>query len=124
MGTQFDFAGLALGGTETIETPLGDITCPEGASRITGISAACALETGTATEGFLGRAKISFSGSGEIEGIPVHLSSIIDVGQMPGYPEFIPVNISCKELTRIHTYMTLSQAQTGACYGQICLRFE
>ena len=123
MATQFAYKGSALGSTETTETDLGDATVPSKAGRITGICAACALETGTATEGPLGHARISYSGSGEIDGIPVAIVCMEELGGAYE-PEFTPVNLPVSALSKIHCYMTLTVAQTGGCYGLIIFRFE
>lgn len=122
--TQMKQVNLSLGATETTETDLGDIKVPPNASRITGVCAACALETGTAAEGCLGRARIDFSGCEELDGIPADVVCIIDVGQVPYVPEFIPVNIAVVAGSLIACYMTLTLAQTGNCHGQVALRFE
>lgn len=123
MPTQFGRIGLALDATETTETDIGDIVVPQGASRITGICAACALETGTAGDGTLGHARLSFSGSGELTGIPTAIVCMEELGG--GYTaKFVDVDIAVKEFATIACYMTLTIAQGGACYGQVCLRFE
>lgn len=125
MPTQFGRVGKALGATETTETSLGDIDVPVDASRITGISAACALETGTATEGPIGHARLDFAKAQQLEGIPIDITGIVDVVGSGYYqPEMIPVNIPVTPKAKIHCFMTLTKDQTGGCYGQICLRFE
>lgn len=123
MATQFTYKGDALGATETTETDLGEATVPDKASRITGICAAVALETGTATEGTLGHARISYSGSGDLDGIPVAVTCMEELGGAYE-PEFTPVNLPVTPLTKIKCYMTLTSAQTGSCYGLILFRFE
>lgn len=123
LGTQFGYIETALGATETTETDLGDITVPVGASRITGICAACAIATGTAGDGCVGRSRISFAGSGEIDGVPTAIAVMEELGGAY-VAKFTPVNIPCTALQKIHCYMTLSIAQAGACTGLICLRFE
>lgn len=123
LGTQFARIGLALGATETTETDIGDIEVPLGATRITGISAACALETGTAGDGCVGYARLDYQGAGVIEGVPVDIVCMEELGG--GYTaKFIDCNIGVTELMKVACYMTLSVAQGGACYGQVCLRFE
>jgi len=123
MATQFAYISTALGATETTETDLGDITVPSGASRLTGVCAACALQTGTATQGPLGHAKLSYSGSGDLDGIPVAIVCMEELGGAYE-PEFTPCNCSVTPLTKIEAYMTLTVAQTGTCHGVISLRFE
>jgi len=123
MATQFGYKATALGATETTETSLGDITVPTKASRITGICAACALETGTATEGPLGHARISYSGSGELDGIPVAIVCMEELGGAYE-PEFTPVNLPVTSLSKIKCYMTLTTTQTGTAHGMVILRFE
>lgn len=123
MATQFAYKSTALGGTETTETDLGEMTVPDKASRITGICAACALETGTATQGPLGHARISYSGSGDLDGIPVAIVVMEELGGAYE-PEFTPVNLPVTPLTKIKCFMTLTIAQTGACRGLILFRFE
>lgn len=123
MGTQFAHKGSALGATETTETDLGDITVPNGVSRITGISACCAIETGTAGDGALGHSRLSWAGAPELDGIPVGIAVMEELGGS-FVPQYLPVNIPIKALTTVHCYMTLTVAQGGACYGLISLRFE
>jgi len=123
MATQFAYKNLALGSTETTETDLGEATVPSGASRITGICAACALETGTATEGPLGHARISYSGSGDLDGIPVAIVCMEELGGAYE-PEFTPVNLPVVSLSKIKCYMTLTSAQSGTAHGLILFRFE
>ena len=127
LGTQFKYVGLALGATETTETDLGDIEKPEGATRITGIKAACALEEGTAGDGCLGHARMRWSGGPVIEGIPVDIVVDQSLGVHPySITEMIDVNIPVNIGTsgKIHCFMTLTVAQGGACFGAIYLRFE
>ena len=123
MPTQFGHKSTALGATETTETDLGDITVPSGASRITGISAAIVLQTGTAAEGTLGHVRLSYSGSGDLEGIP---AAIVVSEELGGSytPKFTPVNLPVKELTKIGCYATLTLAQTGTAHALVSLRFE
>ena len=123
MPTQFAYKNSALGATETTETDLGEATVPSGASRITGICAAVALQTGTATQGPLGHARISYSGSGDLDGIPVAVVVMEELGGAYE-PEFTPVNLPVVPLTKIKCYMTLTVAQTGTCHGLLCFRFE
>ena len=123
MPTQFAYKGSALGATETTETDLGEATVPTEATRITGICAAVALETGTATEGPLGHARISYSGSGDLDGIPVAVVCMEELGGAYE-PEFTPVNLPVVPLTKIKCYATLTAAQSGAAYGLILFRFE
>lgn len=125
MGTQFQRTGGNLNTTETTEGLLGTIQVPPGASKITGISAACALPTGTATEGPVGRARLGFAKCEELSGIPVDITGIVDVVGAGYYqPEMIKCDIGVEALVKISCYMTLSKAQTVTPYGQICLRFE
>lgn len=123
MATQFGHISTALGATETTETDLGEITVPSGARVITGISAAVVLQTGTATEGTLGHARLSYSKSGTIEGVP---TAIVVSEELGGSytPEFTPVNLPVVPLTKIKCYATLTLAQTGTAHALICLRFE
>jgi len=125
LGTQFAHIASALGATETTETDLGTIDVPFGASVITGICASCAVETGTTAEGMLAWARMSFPGSGILDGIPVALSSMEDLG-VPGaaVPEFMPVNIPVQEKIPIKCFMTMTLAQTGTMHGKVALRFE
>ena len=125
MPTQLKYVSADLGATETTETDLGDITVPIGASRITGICACCALETGSSGDGCLGIATLKYTGAPELDGIPVNLSSMEDLGQ-PGAatPRFQPVNIPVPPLRQIGCYMKLTIAQGGTARGQIHLRFE
>lgn len=123
MATQFKKVGLALGATETDETDIGDIVVPSGASRITGVYFAVALETGTATEGTLGVGTLSFTGSQELDGIPASIACMEELGGSH-IAQFIKCNIPVKELTTISCGAYLTKAQTGAAYGLCCLRFE
>lgn len=126
MAQQFDFADLQLGATETDYTALGTITAPIGASRITGICAEVAQETGYTTLGMLGIAKLEWTGAEELEGIPVNTVASIDDGQVFYKPKFIPVNIPVVGgLTEIVPSIKETVAQTGATqHGKVCLRFE
>jgi len=125
MPTQLKFISADLGATETTETDLGDITVPIGASRITGICACCALETGSSGDGCLGIATLKYTGAGELAGIPVNLSSMEDLGQPGGTsPRFLPVNIPVPVNRAIGCYMVLTVAQGGTARGQVHLRFE
>ena len=123
MATQFGVISTALGATESTETDLGDITVPSGASRITGICAAVVLETGTATEGTLGHARLSYSGSGDLEGIP---TAIVISEELGGSytPQFTPVALPVVALTKISCFATLTLDQTGTAHAVISLRFE
>ena len=123
MATQFGHKSTALGSTETTETDLGEITVPSGASRITGISAAVVLQTGTATEGTLGHARLSYSGSGDIEGIPCAIVISEELGGSYT-PKFTPVNLPVVSLTKIKCFATLTLDQTGTAHALISLRFE
>ena len=123
MATQFGSKNAALGATETTETNLGTITVPKGASRITGISAAVVLETGTATEGTLGHARLSFTGAQDIKGIPCAIVISEELGGSYT-PRFTPCNIPVSELTDISCFATLTLAQTGTAHALISLRFE
>ncbi|MBA7534785.1 hypothetical protein ES705_27034 [subsurface metagenome] len=126
MTTQFDYGCSQLAATETDFTPMATITAPIGASRITGICAEVAQETGYATMGFLGIAKLAFTGSEELEGIPVNSVASVDDGQVFYKPKFIPVNIPVVGgLTPIVPSIKLTSLQTGATqHGKVCLRFE
>lgn len=126
LATQFKYTDLALGATETDYTDIGDITAPLNCSRITGICAEVAQETGYATMGCLGIAKLEWTGAEEIDGIPVHTVASIDDGQVFYQPEFIPVNIPVSGgFTEIECSIKLTIAQTGTTqHGKICLRFE
>ena len=126
MGTQYDSIDLQLGATETTYTDLGDITAPVGANRITGIAAECAAELGYATEGQIGVAKLEFTGSEELDGIPVSYVQATATGQVFYRPQFIPCNIKITGgITTIACAIKLSVAQTGQTHhGKICLRFE
>ena len=126
MATQFVSVDLQLGATETDYTDIGDINVPLGASRITGICAEIAQELGYTTLGCLGIAKLSWTGCGELDGIPVHLCQSTATGQVFYVPEFIPVNIP---VTGGHTIVMCeikeTVAQTGTTqHGKVCLRFE
>ena len=124
MGTQFGYKQAQLGTTETTETNLGDIEAPMDVSRITGIFAQVALETGTAGDGAVGWARLSFLNSEELDGIPISIVCREDIGQGFYAPEYIPVNIPVSGLVKIHCFMTLSVAQGGVCVGLVSLRFE
>lgn len=125
MATQFGYTDLALGATETTYTDIGDITVPEGASRITGICAEIAQETGYAAAGMLGVAKLEFQGAEELDGIPVNTVGTVDTGQVFYVPEFIPVNIPVIKNRPIACAIKETIAQTGTTqHGKICLRFE
>jgi len=115
---------LALGATETTYTDIGDITIPKGVSRIVGIFAACALETGTATEGAIAVAKLEWTGGPKLDGIPCAVTSCIDVGQIPLVPEYIPVNIPVDFNDKIACYVKTTLDQTGACHGAVFLKLE
>ncbi len=123
MTTQFGFKNSALGSTETTETNLGTIKVPKGARVITGIAAAVVLETGTATEGTLGHARLSFTGAQEIKGIPCAIVISEELGGSY-VPQFTPCNIPVDALTDISCYATLTLAQTGTAHALVCLRFE
>lgn len=123
MATQFGFISTAFGATETTETDLGDITVPSGASKITGISAAAVAQTGTAAEGFLAHARLSYSGAGNITGIPM---AVIVSEELGGSytPQFTPCNLPVTALTKVSVFATATLAQTGTVHGLVCLRFE
>lgn len=123
MTTQFGNISTALGATETTETSLGNIKVPVGASRVTGICAAVVLQTGTAAEGTLGHARLSYSGSGTISGVP---TAIVVSEELGGSytPEFTPCQLPVTALTDVACFATLTLAQTGTCHCVICLRFE
>lgn len=123
MGTQFGRIGLALGATETTETDIGDITVPTGASRITGICFAVALETGSAADGCVGWGHLEFSGAGDLDGIPAAIVCMEELGGAYT-PKMIDCSIEVKENQKVACGATLSVAQAGACYGLCCLRFE
>lgn len=123
MPTQFAHKSTALGATETTETDLGEVTVPEGASEITGISAAIVLQTGTAAEGTLGHARLSYSKSGDLEGIPCAIVVSEELGGSYT-PKFTPVNLPVTPLTKIKCFATLTLAQTGTAHALICLRFD
>lgn len=123
MATQFGYKSTALGATETTETALGEITVPDGARTITGICAAVVLQTGTAAEGTLGHARLSYSKSGEIDGVPCAIVVSEELGGSYT-PKFTPVNLPVVPLTKIKTYAVLSLAQTGTAHALLCLRFE
>jgi hypothetical protein len=125
LGTQYEYIDAQLGATETTYTDLGDITVPDGASRITGICMEEAAELGYATEGQLGIGKLEFQGSAQLEGIPVAYVQSTATGQVFYRPAFIPVNIAVDEKTVIAVGMKLTLAQTGQTHhGKCCLRFE
>jgi len=126
MSAQYDFIDSQLGATETTNTDLGDIKAPIGASRITGICAELACELGYTTIGFLAIAKLSWTGCGEMDGIPVHYVQSTASGQIFYQPEFIPVNIPIVGgHTDIKCEMRTHVALTGATqHGKVCLRFE
>lgn len=124
MATQLKFISADLGATETTETDLGDIEVPIGASRITGICACCALETGTSGDGCLGIAELKYTGAPELAGIPVNISNMEDITYGGATPRFQPVNIPVPPLRQIGCFMKLTIAQGGTCRGQIHLRFE
>ena len=123
MATQFGHVSTALGSTETTETDLGDITVPSKAGRITGICAAVVLQTGTATEGTLAHVRLSYSGGGEIVGIP---TAIVVSEELGGSytPKFMPVNLPVVALTKIHVFATATLDQTGTAHALVSLRFE
>ena len=123
MATQFGNISTALGATETTETDLGTITVPEGARVITGICAQVVLQTGTATEGCLGHARLSYSKSGTIKGIP---TAIVVSEELGGSytPQFTPVNLPVTPFAKISCFGTLTLDQTGTAHAVICLRFE
>lgn len=123
MGTQFGHISTALGATESTETDLGDITVPSGASRITGISAAIVLQTGTATEGTLAHARLSYSGSGNIQGIPCAVVVSEELGGSYT-PKFTPCNLPVTALTKVSVFATATLDQTGTAHALVCLRFE
>ena len=124
MATQLKFISADLGSTETTETDLGDIVVPIGASRITGICACCATETGTTAEGYLAIAELKYTGAPELAGIPVHLSSMEDVTFGGATPRFMAVNIPVPVNRAIGCFMKTTLDQSGTCRGQIHLRFE
>jgi len=125
MGTQYEETNLQLGATETDYTDIGDITVPDGATKITGICMEVAGETSYATMGYLGVAKIEYQGAAQIEGIPVHIVHAVATGQVFYVPEFIPVNIRVDAKTIIAAAIKLTVAQTGTTiHGKCCLRFE
>ena len=126
MTTQYDFTDLALGATETDYTDIGDIKAPVGASRITGICAENAQETGYTTLGCLGIAKLEWTGAGQIDGIPVAIVAAVATGQVFYKPVFVPVSIPIiGGHTEIACSVKLTLAQTGTTqHGKICLRFE
>lgn len=123
MGTQFGSKDAALGATETTETNLGTIKVPAGASKITGICAAVVLQTGTAAEGTLGHARISYSGAGDIKGIPCAVVVSEELGGSYT-PKFTPCTLRVTALIDVSCFMTLTLAQTGTCHGLVSLRFE
>jgi len=123
MATQFGYTNLALGATETTETDIGDITVPKGASRITGICGAVALETGTAADGGVAWGHLEFTGAEDLDGIPAAVVCMEELGGSYT-PRFIPCNIPVKEDATIACGMTMSVAQGGTCHGLMCLRFE
>lgn len=125
MSTQFGSTDLNLGATETDYTDIGDINVPNGASRITGVCAEVAQETGYATLGMLGVAKLDFQGAEELEGIPVAIVASVDVSQITYVPKFVPVSIPVIANREIECKIKLTLAQTGTTqHGKICLRFE
>ena len=123
MPTQFGYINKELGATETTETDLGEITVPEKANRVTGICAAVVLETGTAAEGTLAHARLSYSGSGEIDGVPCAIVVSEELGGSYT-PEFMPINLPVTALSKIKCYATLTLDQTGTAHALISLRFE
>ena len=123
MASQFGHISTALGATETTETDLGDITVPSGAGRITGICGAVVLQTGTATEGTLAHVRLSYSGSGEITGVPCAIVVSEELGGSYT-PKFTPVNLPVVPLTKIHCYATATLDQTGTAHALVSLRFE
>jgi len=126
MATQFVSIDGQLGATETTHTDLGDIDVPVGASRITGICAELGCELGYTTIGFLAWAKLSWTGSGEMDGIPASYCQSTATGQVFYIPEFIPVNIPViGGHTTVMCEMRTHVALTGQTqHGKICLRFE
>jgi hypothetical protein len=123
MGTQFGSKNADLNATETTEQNLGTIKVPKGASRITGISAAVVLQTGTAAEGTLAHARLSFTGARDIKGIPCAVVISEELGGSYT-PQFTPCMIAVAELTEISCFATATLAQTGTAHALICLRFE
>lgn len=123
MATQFGYVSTALGATETTETDLGTITVPVGARRVTGICAAVVLQTGTATEGTLGHARLTWSQAGEMDGIPCAIVVSEELGGSYT-PKFTPVNWNVVAQSKIKCYATLTLAQTGTAHCVISLRFE
>ena len=122
---QYKYVDKQLGATETTYEDLGDIEVPLGASRITGICAEVAAELGYTTLGQLAIAKLEYTGSGELEGIPVNYVQPTATGQVFYIPEFIPVNIPVTVSRIIACYMKLTVAQTGQTFhGKVCFRFE
>ena len=126
MAAQYDFIDLQLDAAENVDTDLGDITAPIGASRITGICAELACELGYTAIGFLAIAKLSWTGCGEMDGIPVNWCQSTATGQVFYQPKFIPVNIPIVGgHTKIMCEMRTHVALTGQTqHGKVCLRFE
>ena len=123
MATQFGHIHTELGATETTESSLGNITVPKGARQVTGICAAVVLETGTAAEGTVGHCRLSYSGAGELKGIPMAIVVSEELGGSY-VPQFMPFNMSVQALTNIACFATLTLAQTGTTHALISLRFE
>jgi len=123
MPTQFAYKNTALGATETTETDLGELTVPSKASVLTGICMAVALQTGTAADGAAGHGRLSYSGSGQLDGIPTAIVCLEELGGSY-VPKFIPVNCPVEPLTKIKAFATLTVAQGGTCNCLVCLRFE
>ena len=123
MPTQFAHKQTDLGATETTETDLGELTVPEGAHQITGICAAIAIQTGTGGDGAAGWLRISYAKSGDLDGIPVAIVVMEELGGAY-VPKFIPVNLPVTPLSKIKLFATLTIAQGGTCTALTCLRFE
>lgn len=123
MATQFAHKQTDLGATETTETDLGEITVPTKATRITGICGAIALQTGTAADGAAAWLRMSYSGSGDLDGIPMAVTCMEELGGAY-VPAFTPVNLPVTPLSKIKIFATMTLAQGGVCTALVCLRFE
>lgn len=129
MPTQGDLVENDLGSTETTETDLGDITVPNtGVSRIVGIYGLACIETSTAGETTVGQFRLDF---GTVAGkfkfpaqVTYGAAGTLASNADQASPKIIPVDIPVPPSEVIGCYMTLNQAQTGNCHGQVGVIYE
>ena len=126
--TQGQSVEAALNSTETTETSLGNVTIPLGAKKIVGVYGIATVLTTTA-EAASGKYRfVQAAGPGGVHSFPLQIAQG-PAGTLasPGWnvrPNFVPVDIPCKETDTISCYAVLDVAQTGTCRCRVGFIFE